>query len=147
MSDWVTTAAAATAAAAASASASASAGGGGIVQRWSVRTHGARGIPPTEEARGAHAERVECRPQRARVAAVRIGIDAAGHAEEQPLRLLRVRAKAGAGARFRVGARAGVRARARVQVSPCAWSVLVPRICPGRPKGTPETSASHSSGE
>ena len=29
----------------------------------------------------------------------------------------------------------------------CAWSVLVPRICPGRPKGTPDTSASHSSGE
>ena len=51
------------------------------------------GLGHQELAGSAHAQRVERGPERARVAAVRVGVDAARHAEEQALRLVGVGAQ------------------------------------------------------
>mmetsp|Transcript_32221 Transcript_32221/g.103398 ORF Transcript_32221/g.103398 Transcript_32221/m.103398 type:complete len:339 (-) Transcript_32221:1106-2122(-) len=47
-------------------------------------------LPPADHARAAQAERVERRPERARVAGVRVGVDAAGHPKDERAPLLAV---------------------------------------------------------
>ena len=47
-------------------------------------------VPPAEHARRAHSERVEGLPQRPRVAPVRVGVDAARHAEDEAVPLVAV---------------------------------------------------------